>query len=179
DNIMEGISTPATLFYETATGATRRVLPYGEGGAPYAPAILACSSKSDRAVIRGSSSGAVSGPIVVRLSDGQLISQGSRGPYRGGNGVLVSMDGTLLALGSTDGISVPGKDAFTVFGLPSNNVVAEFIGKRIEAFSADGTRILTVEDVGSTNEQRRYQLVDLATSRSLWTSPVLRPATVL
>ena len=129
-------------------------------------------------MIGGSFVASLSGLEMIRLSDGHVVSQQLGGAHRGPDGTLVSPDGTLLALGSTGGVSMPGADAFTVFRLPGNDVVAQISGSGIEAFSADDTRLLTVEDVGGSNEHRRYQVIDLASGRSIW-SAVLSPGTVL
>jgi hypothetical protein len=177
-NVMEGLSTPGALFYESVTGTSHKLLDYGAFGPHGGPAVLACSAPADRAVIGGSFVATLSGLTMVRLSDGHVISQSLGGSHLGPDGTLVSKDGTLLALGSTGGITQPGLDGFTVFRIPGNQVVAEINGLRIEAFSADGAQVLTVEDVGWTNEHRRYQVIDLTTLRTLWTSPVLSPGDV-
>lgn len=177
-NSFESIATPATLFYESVSGGTRSLLDYGEFAPHGGPAVLACSAANDRAVIGGSFVASLSGLEMIRLSDGHVVSQQLGGAHRGPDGTLVSPDGTLLALGSTGGVSMPGADAFTVFRLPGNDVVAQISGSGIEAFSADDTRLLTVEDVGGSNEHRRYQVIDLASGRSIW-SAVLSPGTVL
>src|ERR1700737_1568240 len=177
-NSFESIATPATLFYESVSGGTRSLLDYGEFAPHGGPAVLACSAANDRAVIGGSFVASLSGLEMIRLSDGHVVSQQLGGAHRGPDGTLVSPDGTLLALGSTGGVSMPGADAFTVFRLPGNDVVAQISGSGIEAFSADDTRLLTVEDGGGRNGPRRYQVIDLASGRSIW-SAVLSPGTVL
>ena len=177
-NSFEGIDTPATLFYESVSGERRRLLDYGEFGPHGGPAVLACNAAKDRAVIGGSFVGSISGLAMIRLSDGHAISQQLGAAHRGPEGTLVSPDASLLALGSTGGVSMPGGDAFTVFRIPSNEVVAQIAGSGAEAFSADDTKVLTVEDVGGSNEHRQYQVIDLATGRSIW-SAVLSPGTVL
>jgi hypothetical protein len=177
-NSFETIATPATFFYESVSGETRRLLDYGEFAPHGGPAIVACSAANDRAVIGGSFVASLSGLEMIRLSDGHVVSKQLGGAHRGPDGTLVSPDGTLLALGSTGGVSMPGADAFTVFRIPGNEIVAQIAGSGIEAFSADDTRLLTVEDVGGSNEHRRYQVIDLASGRSIW-SAVLSPGTVL
>jgi hypothetical protein len=177
-NSFESIATPGTLFYESVTGGTRKLLDYGEFAPHGGPAVLACSAANDRAVIGGSFVGSLSGLTMIRLSDGHVISRTLGGAHVGADGTVVSRDAMLLALGSTGGVSMAGSDAFTVFRLPGNELVAQIRGSGIEAFSADNTKVLTVVDVGGSNEQRRYQVIDLATSRSLW-SRVLGPGTVL
>ena len=175
----EGIDTPGALFYESTTCGARRLLGYGQFGPHGGPAVIACSAANDRAVIAQSFVADLSSLQIIRLSDGQVTARGPSQPSSGPGGVVVSADGTLAGVGSTGGISVGGGgDAFTVFRLPGNAMVAHITGGGIEAFSADDTRALIVEDVGGSNEHRTYQLIDLATSRSLW-SAVLSPGTVL
>ena len=149
-NSYEGIDTPATLFYESVSGETRRLLDYGEFGSHSGPVVLACSGAKDRAVIGGSFVGSISGVAMIRLSDGQVTSQQLGTAHRGPDGTLVSADASLLALGSTGGVSMPGGDAFTVFRIPSNEVVAQIAGSGAEAFSADDSKVLTVEDIGGS-----------------------------
>jgi hypothetical protein len=129
-------------------------------------------------VIGGSFVATISGLTLVRLSDGHVISQQLGQAHAGPDGTLVSPDASLLALGSTGGVSMPGADAFTIFRIPGNEVVAQIAGSGIEAFSADDTRVLTVEDIGGSNEHRQYQVIDIATGRSTWNA-VLSPGTVL
>ena len=170
---------PGTLFYESLDGSSRRVLDFGQFGRHGGPTVLACSAANDRAVIAGSFVGTMSGLEVVRLSDGKVIAHGPNPPQLGPDGTVVSADGTLLGIGSTGGISVPGgTNAFTVYSLPENGKVARIAGGGIEAFSADDTRALIVEDTGGSNERRTYQLINLVTSRSLWKAE-LSPGTVL
>src|SRR5919204_5410765 len=59
-NIMEGLSTPGALFYESVAGASRKLLDYGAFGPHGGPAVLACSASNDRAVIGGSFVGTLS-----------------------------------------------------------------------------------------------------------------------
>jgi hypothetical protein len=177
-NSFEGLATPGTLFYESVTGVTRKVLDYGSFGPHGGPAVLACSAENDRAVVGGSFVGSLSGLAMIRLSDGHVISTTLGGAHAGADGTVVSSDATLLALGSSGGVSMPGKDAFTVFRLPGNDVVAQARGSGIERFSADDTKALTVEDIGGSNEHRRYQIIDLATGKAIWAA-TLSPGTVL
>jgi hypothetical protein len=177
-NESTGIDTPGALFYEPLTGKSRKVIDYGQFGPHGGPAVLACSAPNDRAVIGGSFVASMSGLTMVRLSDGKIVSRNLGGPHGGADGTLVSADGTLMAQGSTGGQSSGGYDAFTVFRIPSNQVVAEITGSIIQAFSADGTRALTVEYVGNSNEHGQYSVVNLATGLTLWSS-ILSPGTFL
>jgi hypothetical protein len=140
--------------------------------------VLACSAANDRAVIGGSFVATMGGLTMVRLSDGKIISRTLGGAHGGAAGTLLSADGTLMAQGSTGGQSSGGYDAFTVFRIPSNQVVAEITGSGIVAFSADGTRALTVQWVGDGDEQGQYAVIELATGRTLWSS-ILSPGSFL
>jgi hypothetical protein len=178
-NTFENYATPGTLFYESVDGSTRRVLDYGQFGSHGGPTVLACSAANDRAVVGGSFVAQVSGLEVIRLSDGKVVGLGPSRSPTGTEGVTVSADARLIALGSAGGISVAGgADGFSVYRLPDNTKIAHITGGGLRAFSADDTRALIVEDVGGSNERQRYQLIDLATSRSLW-SAVLSPGIVL
>jgi len=166
-NEFEGIDTPGALYYEQVTGDSRQLLAYGQFGPHGGPAVLACSAGKDRAVIGGSFVATLCGLTMVRLSDANVLSSSLGGSHVGPDGTVVSADATLLALGSTGGVSQPGADAFTVFQIPSNRVVTQISGSGIEAFSADDSRVLTVADVNGSNVQRRYQLVELSTGREI------------
>ena len=178
-NSFENYATPGTLFYESVDGSSRRVLDYGQFGSHGGPVVLACSASNDRAVIGGSFVADVSGLQVIRLSDGKVVGLGPSRPTTGADGVMVSADAKLIAIGSTAGISVGAAgDAFSVYRISDNTKIAHITGGGLAAFSADDSRALIVEDVGGSNERQQYQLIDIASSRPLW-SAVLTPGIVL
>jgi hypothetical protein len=178
-NESQGIDTPGALFSISVTGERRKVLDYGAFGQHGGPMVLACNSASNRAVIAQSFTATMSQLEMVNLSDGKVVARDPRGSTSGPAGVILSADGSLLGSGSTwQTSSGQGTDAFTIYRLPSNELVRRVTGTGIRAFSADGRRILTVEYLNGSNQLGRYGLLDLSTGTSLW-SAVLSPGTVL
>jgi hypothetical protein len=177
-NSYQGINTPGTLFYQTVGGPSRRVVDYGAFGPHGGPAILACSARTDRAVIVQTFVASQSDLEVIRLSDGQLISQGIARSASQPDGLVASADGTLLGEGSTaSGWNPGGENSFVVRRLPDGQVLAHITGGGIEAFSADDSKVLVVQYQNGGSQSGRYQTIDLATLRSTW-SAVLTPGTV-
>ena len=178
-NELEGTDTPGSLFYQTVGGQSRRILDYGSFSDHGGPAVLACSAKTDRAVVVQTFVAQASNLQMVRLSDGHIIYQRPGASLSQPGGLVASEDGTLLAEGSTaSGWSGQGQDSFVVYRIPSNQVVARIAGGGAVAFSADDTRVLTVQYLNGGNQSGRYQVIDLATLKPLW-SAVMSPGTVL
>ena len=141
-NEFEGLDTPGALFYESVNGKSRKVLDYGLFGSHGGPAVLACNAASDRAVIGGSFVADMSGVTMVRLSDGKVITRTLGGSHRGADGTLVSADATLVAQGSTGGVSMgAAADDFSVYRIPGNEFVVQVHGSVAQLFSGDGSRI--------------------------------------
>jgi len=178
-NSYQGINTPGTLFYQSVGGPSRRVVDYGAFGPHGGPAILACSARTDRAVIVQTFVASQPDLEVIRLSDGQLISHGiaARSASQP-DGLVASVDGTLLGEGSSaSGWNPGGENSFVVRRLPDGQVLAHITGSGIEAFSADDSKVLVVQYQNGGSQSGRYQTIDLATLRSTW-SAVLTPGTV-
>ncbi len=175
-NASEGRSPDASLFLEEAiTGQVRRVVDFGSFGEHGGPQVLACDAAADRAVITETFVGMQSSPQVVGLSNGQLLyEQGTQTPGPP-VGLVASEDGSLLAEGST--ASLFG-DTFLVRAIPAGNVIAHISGGGAVAFSGDNTRVLTVQYLNGSSESGKYQVIELATGRVVW-SAVLSPGTVL
>jgi hypothetical protein len=178
-NEYESDATPASLFYQDVGGRTRRVLDYGSFGDHGGPAVLACSAKTDRAVIVGTFIARSSNLEVVRLSDGTVLYKGNGMPPAQPGGIVASADGTLLAVGSTASVwNGQGRDSFVVYRVPGDQVVARITGGGAVAFSSDDSRVLTVEYVNGGSQSGRYRVIDLATQVTTW-SALMSPGTVM
>jgi hypothetical protein len=178
-NVLEGIGTPGSLFYQEVGQQPRRVLDYGSFGDQSGPAVLACSAKTDRAVIVETFVARASNLQVVRLSDGLVIYRGAGVSPGQPGGLVASEDGTLLAMGSTvSNSNGQGQDSFVVYRIPGDQVVARIAGGGAVAFSSDDTRVLTVQYLGGGTQSAEYQVIDLATQESIW-SAAISPGTVM
>jgi hypothetical protein len=176
-NQTEGEATPGSLFLETITGQRQRVVDYGSFGEHGGPDVLACNAPADRVVIVQNFVGQQSNLEVLRLSDGQPVYQEPNAVSDQPLGLVASWDGSLLAEGSTAS-TWNGHDSFLVRQIPSGAVVAHISDGGAAAFSGDDARVLTVQYLNGGNQSGRYQVIDLATSRIIW-SAVLSPGTIL
>jgi hypothetical protein len=176
-NELEGLNTPGALFYQSAQGQARHILDFGTFTPHGGPTVLACNAKTNRAVVAQSFVAELMPIEVVRLADGHVIGTGPRRPSSGPAGVIVSQDGTLVGLGSSVGYGSGPGASFTVYRLPSNEVVRQIAGGGIDAFSSDDTRLVIAEDVGNSSERQHYQLIDLANGATLWSAD-MSPGTV-
>ncbi|HEV2033248.1 MAG TPA: hypothetical protein VGU71_03465 [Candidatus Dormibacteraeota bacterium] len=114
---------------------------------------------------------------VLDLSNGHLLYSFAQSQAAQPDGVVVSEDGSLLAEGSTAS-TWNGNDSFVVHRLPGGAVVTQIGGGGAVAFSSDNTRVLTVQYLNGSNQAGMYRVVDLATSRVVW-SAVMSPGTHL
>jgi hypothetical protein len=176
-NDSEGIDTPGWLFEQSVSGQSKRVAAYGSFGPHGGPVVLACNAQLGRAVIAQSFVAQQSGIEVLDLSSGQVLYRYTQTQAAQPAGVVVSEDGSLLAEGSTAS-TLKGNDSFVVHRLPGGSVIAQISGGGAVAFSSDNTRVLTVQYLNGSNQAGRYRVVDLATSRIVW-SATLSPGTYL
>ncbi len=162
ETMFEGQPTAARLFLQNLSGERRPVIDFGAFNFHGGPALLACDTESDRAVIAESFVGHLSNLRMVRLSDGKVIYEHPETSA----GFVASRDGSLLAEGSTAG-NILGS-SFVVRHIPGGEEAARITGGGIVAFSDDNSRVLIVQYLNRSNEFGRYRVVDLATSRVIW-----------
>ncbi len=152
-------------------GAITRILPQVPAGSNHGPApvpivkgphILACSTKSDRAVILDEVNGIIE---VLQLSDGKQMSTHAYGrnftaPTEPKDAIwlVASRDGHYVAEQfAADGTATP--HSIAVRDLLTQQVVASFESAQVTAFSWDGSRVLTEKAGNSAIVEWRSQRI--------------------
>ena len=160
---------PSWIFTGPIGGSLHRVAQAGQVGGQSGPRIVACSYQSDRAVVVEDVIMWTSEVRVVSLSTGALLYQHQYPDGQVASSLVASHDGRYLAeqLMSTD---VQGHqiDGDTLIRRTSDGaVVGRLSGQSVNAFSWDGSRVITTPAMGSA-AAHELRLVDWQRGQILW-----------
>jgi hypothetical protein len=165
-----GNGEPAWLYAGAIGSPLHRVVQFGQYGGQSAPGIVACSYQSDRAVIVENVIAWTSEVRVYALSTGALLYQHQYPSGQVASSVVASHDGRYLAeqAMSTDAQGLHVVNGDTVIRRTSDGtVVARLAGQAVNAFTWDGSRVVTMPDVGSP-DSHELRLVDWQREQILW-----------
>jgi hypothetical protein len=147
------------------------------------PTVVSCSIPDDRAVVGQSFSGQVNSLHVVAPVTGATAVFSPQPPpsVQAPQGVVASVDGTLIAEGSSASTWASTfqlvNNQFTVYDSSTGTALAT-VPNGIVTFSDDGSRVLTVQYLNNSNQEGIYRLVDWRTGAVLW-SDQLAPGSFL
>ena len=167
--IPQGNAEPAWLFAGPIEGPLHRVAQAGSVGGQSGPRIVACSYQNDRAVVVEDVIMWTSEVWVYRLSTGALLYHHQYTSGAVASSVMASRDGRYLAEQTTS-TDAQGHQIYAdtfIRRTPDGAVVARLSGQTVNAFSWDGSRVITTPALGSA-DSHEVRLVDWQRGQTLW-----------
>ena len=160
---------PGWIFAGPIGGPLHRIAQAGSVGGQSGPRIVACSYQNDRAVVVEDVIMWTSEVWVYRLSTGALLYHHQYSSGAVASSVMASRDGRYLAEQTTS-TDAQGHQIYadTIIRRTSDGaVVARLSGQTVNAFSWDGSRVITMPALGSP-ESHEVRLVDWQRGQTLW-----------
>jgi hypothetical protein len=171
--IPQGNGEAGWLWVRAVGDSPRRVAQFGTFGGQGAPAVLACSFSTGRALLQQSGPMSINSVQVIDLNTGRVLFR-QQYPIGEVGSILASHDGRFLA---EEAFHIDGpaqvSDGTRIRRLSDGVVVARFDQESAVGFSWDAPTIMLQPGFGKPGTQ--FRLVNWQTGKVLWTQPVPSP----